>query len=636
MLELKHVFSPLTVKHLTIPNRLVVAPMVTNYCNNDGTATERYVRYHETKARGGFGLIITEDYAVTPRGKGFVDVAGLWNDGQIAGHSQLPPRVHAAGAKIFAQIYHCGRQTSSTVTGATPEAPSAIPDPFNIEVPRELSIEEIERIIDQFGDCALRAKKCGFDGVQLHGAHGYLLSEFMSPYANKRTDEYGGPLLNRLRFPLAVIKNVREKCGGDFILDYRISGDEFVSGGRTIEDTKTIVPFLVDAGLDMIHVTAGVYFSVNEFIPPQYMRHANLADLAAEVKKVTDVPVVTVCRVNDPYIAEELIASGKADMVAMGRASLADPDLPRKAGEGRFEDIRHCIGCNFGCVGYLFDNKPITCIVNPTVGLEYLQPDKPAEVQKNVAVIGGGPAGMQAAISAAGRGHTVTLYEKSGRLGGQFRAAAMPPAKGELTTFIAWQETQLKKLGIEVKLNTEAAAGNIGRPDAVILASGAAPIIPDIPGKDGPNVVLANDILLGKKLAGRKVVVIGGGQAGAETADYLANTWREVVLIELLKEIAPLEALAPRAFLLKSLKEGGVRIFTETKVERIGPSSVITGCGREFEADTVVLAVGVRSDNALAQELEAAGLTVHVIGDALKPRNLLNATKEGHETAVAL
>lgn len=636
MAKLTHMFTPLTVKHLTIPNRFVVAPMVTNYCNGDGTATERFIQYQENKAKGGFGLIITEDYAIDPTGKGFVEVAGLWNDGQVESHSKLPPRVHQHGAKIFAQVYHCGRQTSAAVIGQAPLAPSPVLDPFNAEVPRELSVEEIEKFIQQFGDTALRAKKCGFDGIQLHGGHGYLLAQFMSPYSNKRVDEYGGSLQNRLRFPLAVIKNVREKVGNDFIVDYRISADELVSGGRTIEDTKSIAPFLVDAGVDMIHITAGVYFSVNDFIPPHYVRHGFLADFAAEVKKVVDVPVVSVGRVNDPFIAEELIASGKMDMVAMARGSLADPELPRKAKEGRFDDIRHCIGCNYGCVGFLFENKPITCVVNPAIGLEYKQPTEKVKTPKTVAVIGGGPAGMQAAISAANLGHKVTLYEKGDVLGGQFRIAAVPPAKGELTTFLSWQQTQMKKLGVEVKTGTEATAATIGKPDAVILATGATPVIPKVPGANKPHVCTTTDILLGKCLPGRKVVVIGGGQAGAETADFLANIGRKVVLIEMLKEIAPLEALAPRHFLLKALKEGNVDIHTETVVKEISDNGVVTNCGKRFDADTVVIAVGVRSENALETSLKAAGLPVQVVGDAVSGRNVYNATKEAHEAALAL
>jgi len=633
---LKYVFEPLTVKGITIPNRLVVAPMVTNYCNGDGTASERFIRYHETKAEGGFGLIIAEDYAIDPVGKGFINLAGIWNDGQIESHSELPKRVHRHGAKIFAQFYHCGRQTSSPVIGTVPVAPSPIPDPFNIEVPRELSIDEIKVIVEQFGDAALRLKKCGFDGVQLHGAHGYLLSEFMSPYANKRVDEYGGSFANRMRFPIEVVKKVREKVGDSFIIDYRLSGDELVPGGRTIEDTLAIAPLLVEAGIDMIHITAGVYASVDTYIPPQYVRHGTFADMAMKVKKVVGVPVVTVCRVNDAHIAEGILAAGQADLVAMGRASLADPFLPKKSKEGRFNEIRQCIACNAGCTEYLFLNNSITCSLNPSVGLEYKQPKGNAEKTKSVTVIGGGPAGMQAAISAAERGHSVTLYEKTGVMGGQFRVASFPPNKGELTSFLVWQQNQLKKLGVTVKMNTEATADNIGKSDVVILASGGKGVMPDIPGADLPHVVLAETVLEGKVLPGKKVVIIGGGQVGTETANYLVAIERKVTILEMGGEIAPKEGRSPKHFLLKALKEAEVEMLTDTRVTRITASHVEAKDGRTFAADTVVIATGIVSENGLKEKLEAAGHKVHVIGDAVAPRQVIEANREAHELAISL
>ena len=258
ILVLNSLFSPIALKGKTVKNRLTVPAMVTNYCTADGEATERYIAYHETKAKGGWGLIITEDYAVDPLGKGFSFVPGLWHDGQIEGHKALPERVHKHGAVIIAQIYHCGRQTSEPVIGDTPVAPTAIPCPFSPNMPRELPVSEIKEIVGKFGDCARRAKECGFDGVEIHGAHGYLVAQFMSPYSNKRVDEYGGNLTNRAKFAVEIVEDIRKKCGDDFIIGFRISGDEFVEGGRTLEDTKTIVKMLEAAGLDLIHVSAGV------------------------------------------------------------------------------------------------------------------------------------------------------------------------------------------------------------------------------------------------------------------------------------------------------------------------------------------------------------------------------------------
>lgn len=633
---LKHLFAPLTVKNVVIPNRLAVSPMVSNFCNDDGSASERYIAYHEAKARGGFGLIVTEDYAICPEGRAFSNVAGLWNDGQMPGHAELVRRVHRHGAKIFAQIYHAGRQTTSAVIGDAPVAPSPVPDPFSLEVPRELTIPEIETIVGQFGAACLRAKRCGFDGVELHGGHGYLLAQFMSPYANKRTDSYGGCLVNRLRLPLAVVRTVREACGDDFVIDFRISADEHMPGGRTIEDTRAIAPMLADAGVDMLHVSCSVRGNLNRFIPGQATRHAMLADLARAVKEVVDIPVITVGRINDAHVADRIVASGTADMVAMGRQSLADPETPRKARDGRFDEIRHCIACNAGCLKYLNDDQAIRCVLNPTLGREFEAPSAPSAGLKTVAVIGGGPAGMQAAISMAEQGHAVTVYEKSDRLGGQALLAAMPPAKGEIAGFVAWQANRLEKLGVTVRLNTPAGTDTIGRPDVVVLATGAVPVVPRIPGADRPNVMQANDVLAGRVLPGRRVAVIGGGQVGAETADYLGVIDRRVTIIESLPEIVPDEVSAAREYLFESLAKHGATILTGITVEAITENGVVTACGRAIPADSVVLALGSRSDDGLRRTLEAAGHHVVVIGDAKAVRQILEATKEGYDAALAL
>lgn len=636
---LKNLFNPITVKNLTIPNRAAIGAMVTDYCNEDGTVTERYLAYHEERAKGGWGLIITENHAVNPTGKGFQYIPGLWDDGQIDGHSELVKRVHKHGSAIFAQIYHCGRQTSIRVIGRQPFAPSPLPCPTMQEVPQELSVEDIKKLVREFGAAARRAQKAGFDGVEVHGAHGYLLAEFMSAYSNKRTDEYGGPLTNRMRFILEIIAEIRKTTGPEYPICFRISGNEYVPGGRTIEDTKAIAIMLETAGVDILHISAGVYGSVDAVIPPQAVPHGWIVDDAAAVKAVVKIPVITVGRINDPLLADAILQSGKADMVAMAREALTDPYAPKKAREGRFEDIRHCIACNQGCIGVLFGDQPIRCVLNPMLGREYEFAGKTTAAKKNVTVVGGGPGGMQAAIDAAQTGHSVTLYEKSAVLGGQARLAAIPPSKGEIAAFVNWQIRQLEQLGVKVLLKTEATPELLGRdrPDTVIIATGGVPLLPDIPGVHNENVALANDVLLGKVCVGPRVTVIGGGQVGAETANHLSIHGKKVTLIEMEEEIAAEEAIAPRIHLLRALRNQDVTIYTNTKALEITETGVRTeGKVSEIAADNVVLALGIRSVNTLAEEAKKKGLDVIVIGDAKEPRQIMEATTEGFEAAMSL
>jgi len=631
---LKKLFTPMKIGKIEIPNRLVVSPMVTDYCNQDGTATERYIAYHEAKAKGGWGLIITEDYAVDPSGKGFSCVAGLWNDSQIASHAELTRRVHQYKSKIFAQIYPCGRQTASAITGCQPLAPSPVPCPTMQELPKELPVDEIEKIVGQFGDTALRAKKAGFDGIEIHGAHGYLISEFMSPYSNKRTDEYGGHLLNRMRFPLKIVADIRAKCGKDFGVGFRISCDEFVPGGRTIEDTKAMAVFLEDAGIDVLHVSAGVYASADKIVPASSTPHGWLAGYAEEVKKAVRVPVITVGRINDPFVAESILASGKADFVAMGRASLADPEFPEKAKAALFDEIRPCIACNEGCIGILFTDQPIKCVLNPTLGREAEWVIRPAKKAKKVVVIGGGPAGMEAAATAAKAGHKVSLLEREGRLGGLFYLASVPPNKGEIGNFVEYQIKQLEKFKVKVTLNANVTSELIDseKPDVVINATGGIPATPDIPGIAKPNVVNAYDVLAGKVFVGAKAVVIGGGMVGAETANHLANHGKSVTLVEMLPDIATEIQNINRSALLQDLEKGKVRILVETTVKEVLTDGVlvIKGCDTEsIGADTVVAASGSRPDGGLEAKLAGKPYKVVSIGDAVKVGKVIDAIEAG-------
>ena len=639
---LDHVFSPYTIKNVTFPNRLVVSAMVTNFCNKDGSASERYIAYHEEKAKGGFGMIITEDYAIRVKGKGFSNVAGMWDDSLIDSHSELTRRVHQYDSKIIAQIYHAGRQTHQGVTGFPPEAPSAVPCPANKQIPHELTVEEIKDIEQDFADCARRCKQAGFDGIEIHGGHGYLVAEFMSSYSNKRIDQYGGSLTNRMRFPLEAIAAIRKAVGEEFIVGFRISADELVPGGRTKEDTKTIALMLEAAGIDFLHVSAGVYGSSHAIAPPQAIKHGWLTDFAKEVKEIVHIPVITVGRINDPLIADQIIRSGKADFVTMARASLCDPHMPEKARQGNFEEIRYCIACSQGCMGVLLKDKPIHCALNPMLGQEYKYINKQTDQFKKVLVVGGGPAGMQAAITAAEQGHQVILYEKNNCLGGQYRLAAIPPNKGEITSFLYWQQIMLKKLGVNVILNQQVDKDLIENSDCdvVIVATGGKPIIPEISGVGSKNVVTACEILDGKVFCGQKAVVIGGGQIGTETALHLAVHRKDVTLIEMTNDLAIKETAHPREFLLKAVEDSTINVILNGCVKDIREDSVVVEIAKdqliEVQADTVILAIGMQEENALSKSIVDCKKKIITIGDAKEVRQVMDAVREGFETAMNL
>ncbi|WP_425953735.1 FAD-dependent oxidoreductase [Xylanimonas sp. McL0601] len=631
--------SPLTVGNVELKNRMAVAAMVTLYCDHDGMPTEQYIAYHEERAKGGFGLIITEDYAVDPVGRGFW-CAGLWKDEQIAPHRELTERVHAAGAKIFAQIYHAGRQTVSALIGTQPVSASAVQCPVMGEVPRALSVDEITTIVGQFGDTARRSMEAGFDGVEIHGGHGYLVAQFMSPYSNKRTDLYGGSLENRIRFPLEIIADIRAKCGPDFAVTFRISADEYVIGGRGIDETVAMSRRLEAAGIDLIHVSAGTYESAWAIVPPMYIRQGWNTDFAAAVKNVVSIPVQTAGRIKDAEVAEGIIASGQADLVSLARASLADPDFPRKVAEGRVEEIRECIGCNQGCITLLFGGEPIRCLVNPSVGYESTDTITKAETARTVLVIGGGPAGLEAARAARMQGHDVTLHERQSQLGGNFRLGAVPPAKGELASYIAWLGAELGRLGVEVKLDSAVTAETVAAaaPDVVVFAAGAKHARPPIPGIDGTNVVEACDVLAGKTVTGARVVVAGAGEIGAETALYLATTGRRVTIVDRLPGVALGEGMARRYFLLKDLDEYKVEQIMEVSILSFADDGVeiqVDGATRTLPCDTVVLAMGMASNNALADELRGLA-DVRLVGDAGEVSDALRASRDGFTCGLSI
>jgi len=414
----------------------------------------------------------------------------------------------------------------------------------------------------------------------------------------------------------------------------RISVDEMVEGGLTMADSKALVPFLEQAGVDLLNISVGNYLAIDLNVASAYTTHGWFADRAAEIKKVCSIPVIAVSRINDPILADSIIREGKADFTAMGRASLADPEMPNKALNGKYDEIRHCIACNHGCIGTLFEDGPIRCVLNPSLGKEFIPAAPKTTSPKKITVIGAGPAGMEAAISAKNAGHDVTVFEKEKRAGGQFYIAAIPPCKGEISDFVRWQVHQAKQLGIQIHYETEATVESVRKtePDTVIIATGAVQVKPPIKGVDLPHVVFANDVLDGKVFPSANCVIIGGGQVGAETAHHLAQQLRNVTVLEMGDSIAKEEAIANRWQLLKSLEERKVNLMTSVKVVEIKENAVIIDGANisSVPADMVILATGSKSLNSLGDELISSGIDVQVIGDAKQVRNVLCATHEGY------
>lgn len=631
-------FSPFKIGNVELKNRLCVTAMVTNYCTEDGYLTERWMRYHEEKAKGGWGLIIVEDYCFVPCGKGYSRIPGLYCDEQIEKNIEFTDRIHAHGAKVVCQIYHPGRQSNRFVNGGVDTvAPSAIPCPWLKQIPKELTVDEIHELVDKFGDAALRAKKAGFDGIEVHLAHGYLLFEFLSPHTNKRTDEYGGCFKNRFRIVEEVYKNIRSKVGDDFMVGTRICARDGYYGGREIYDTCELAMNLEALGFEYLNTSSGSYGDHSNYDIDTY-KHGFIADDTAKLKEVVSIPVMCTNRITTGGVAESILRSGKADLIGMGRTSLADPHFPNKVQALKEETVRHCVNCNLGCYGGILGPiGEVTCLVNPEVGREYEIDEKLAAGSggKKVLIAGGGPGGMQAALTATKLGHDVVLYETSDHLGGQFVSAAFPPAKGELALFTSWLIAELKRQNIKVIMNTAVTKELVEqeKPDVVIVAMGGSPIKPNIKGIDNPNVFPAEDVLLGKVPTGDDVVVCGGGEVGTETANAIAyRDSGKVSIVEMLP------AITADLKLKDSLKEYDVAVYTSTKVMEITEDSVVVEKDDKtwsIPAKQVVLAFGYKPNNKLADELKGI-CDIKVIGGSCKTSNALYATRNAFEAVMSL
>jgi 2,4-dienoyl-CoA reductase (NADPH2) len=644
-----------------VKNRIFMPAMHMNMCRNF-EVTDRLIRFYAERAQGGAGMI-TVGYASVDELSAHPAHIGAHRDAFIPGVARLADVIRQGGARASVQLNHAGRYNHSFFLGGKkPVAPSAVPSRLTGEAPDALEIGQIREIVARFAQAARRVREAGFDAVEILAGTGYLISEFLSEVTNRRTDEYGGSFENRMRFGLEVIRAVKDAVGSDFPLLVRLNGNDFMPGGVGREGLQEFAGRAIVAGADALCVNVGWHEAVVPQIVTKVPRGV-FGYLARGIKEKVPVPVIASHRINDPKTAREMIEDGLCDMVAMGRALIADPRLPEKARAGKEDEILHCVACGQGCFDNLFRVKAVECLCNPQAGHEEERSLHPAAQGRRVMVIGGGASGMSAALAAAGRGHAVSLYEKSDRLGGQLHLAGAPPGREEFARLARDLVRQVEIGDIRVELGREVDAPLIDaeRPDTVILATGGTSIEPPIPGCDRDFVVQAWDVLAGRVCAGERVVVVGGGAVGVETALALAEKGtlsgealkfllvhgaekpedllqmavrgaREIVLVEMLDKVGTNFGRTTRWGMLQDLERFGIRTLTGARVLEITSTGLKVEKGgrvEEISADTVVLAVGTRPHNPLQEVLVKKRIPFVVVGDALQVGMAIDAIHQG-------
>jgi 2,4-dienoyl-CoA reductase (NADPH2) len=656
-------FQPITINQMMVKNRICMPAMHLNLCRNF-EVTKPLVEFYAERARGGAGMI-TVGFATVNEYSGNATNIGAHKDEFIPGLRLLATAIQGGGARAVVQINHAGRYNfSAFLDGRQAVAPSAAASRLTGETPKSLTIEEINQTIEQFASATYRVKEAGFDAVEVLCGTGYLISEFLSPLTNKRTDDYGGDFANRMRFGREVIRAIRSKVGKDYPILVRMNGNDFMPGGNNRADLQEFAKTLVAEGVDLLNVNVGWHEAKVPQIVTAVPRGV-FAYLARGIKEIVDIPVMAGHRINDPETAREMLSDNMCDMVAMGRSLIADAYLPEKARTGREKEIVHCIGCGQGCFDHLFERKPIECLCNPRACREAITVVAKANPPKKVLVVGGGPAGISAALTAADAGHKVLLVEKGDRLGGQLHLAGAPPGRREFVVLARDLVTQLAMKPVEVILNQTVDEAWIDNetPDAVILATGAVPISPPIPGTDLPHVCQAWEVLQNQATTGRRVVVVGGGAVGVETAMFLAQKGtlsaeavkfllvnraedpefifdiavhgtKKVVLIEMIDAIGKDIGRSTRWGMLQELKRMGVQSKTATKALEITPLGLRVekdDSVDEIPADTIVLAIGARPNNPLSEILEKKNIPHKVIGDAQKIGRAFDAIHQGYD-----
>jgi len=634
----KKLFQPGTIGTLTVANRIVMAPMVTHYAE-EGSVTGRMIGYYAERAKGGAGLLVLE--AAYPRTIGHPGRVHIWSDAFIPGLKRLTDEVHRCGGKVAIEI----NPSRGRADEADPISASHVPHPLTGKIPRALTLEEIRDLEEDFGRSVRRGREAGFDAVMIHGGTGYLISEFLSPRINLRTDIYGGDIRGRARLAVEMVQEAKKQGGKDYPVILRLAASERTEGGISLEDILETCRLVEEAGVDAIDVVSGVAETMEWVVPSMYFPLACNVPLAEGIKKRVSIPVMVAGRINDPSLAEEILEEEKADFVTVGRALLADPYFPAKAKEGKVNEIRKCIAC-LRCIESFSAHQLLVCAVNPTVGRER-EPEPKEGKKKKVIIVGGGPAGLQAAITAAERGHEVILLEKEREIGGQLNVASLPPGKAELRNVLDYFSSQLEKRREKItKIHQEGTSSvvrNLG-PDAVIAAVGSVPLIPDIPGiQEGiksKKVVTGREVLSGKVKLGKKAVVIGGGRIGCELADFLVEKGQEVVILEILPELAMDAFPWIRKVLLERLQKKGIQAYTGVKEERIVEKGVeiVDSSGQRvlIETDKVILSVGSLPNSSLSRSFEGTAVEFYEAGDCKEPRKILEAIHEGYTIAKKL